>query len=251
MKNNKNMYIYGILAAVLVVLAIFIPFILNRDNASDQPGRGVDGGAIVGERTQDETDTTQGTTPSGSADDTTTVTSPGDGERGQSAFTEPSFDSERPVAPTEARPMHYGDLRPLDPAFGSPDQLAQNFVQEVFTADVSYGGTFGKNYGRLKGDLGTPRLHGTGFPAWYDSHTSEWYKQMDNEGSYVYAFPTSVDGGLMNNDTAVYNVTVDQKVYDGNSMSSKSPFVVEVVMKFIDDKWLVDEMNVIQQPQVY
>lgn len=154
------------------------------------------------------------------------------------------------TAPTTYRGPQQEGPQLTNPEFGPPDVLAQSFVTDGMSLclrpDTSYNKNLKENYSHLI----TDRLKEKGLTWGGEDHSTDWKAYQDSHDcsrltSFASLNSTSVGG----EDTIYYDMTINQRVSKtsmrGGSMDTDvPPFRAHVVMKFIDNKWLVDDVQV-------
>lgn len=236
--NKKTMWTIIISIAVIIAIILAIIFMMNR-NSEDENEDGTTSVPTIDN--SDDPSATGGNSPSsGDADEDNAETSPTD-----------SINPDEPVAPTTGRPgeMHEGHDHasgdPNDPAYGPPDFLAKNAIRQVFTIELTDNASWDRNFQKIVNQgLVTENMKNNGFVKWYGGtgHTSGWEA---NRGNKVMSFVNIGNRQLVSNDTYRVSLDVRQRMMTKKpkGYSNMPSFEVSAIMKYEDDKWLLDSYS--------
>lgn len=155
------------------------------------------------------------------------------------------------TAPTTVRAGDMESPQLNDPAVGEPEFLAQSFFNSALSMCVRPDNSYNKNINDKFDNLVTEDFKKRGLLSWGNGdHSTEWKSYQTAQGcNKLTSFP-SVNGSSVGGPNIMYyDVTVNQRidvetVRGGVISNDITPFRGQVRMKFVDNKWLVDDFQV-------
>ena len=155
------------------------------------------------------------------------------------------------TAPTTYRGEDREGPQLTDPKVGPPDVLAQSFVTDSLSLCLRPDNSYNKNIRENYPHLVTKRLLDRGLSWGDEDHSTDWKAYQDSRNcSKLTSFAQYNSRSIAGEDTIFYNITVNQRVSmtsarGGQMDTDVPPFRGHVIMKFVDDQWLVDDFQVL------
>ena len=134
-----------------------------------------------------------------------------------------------------------------DPSQAPPKMLAREFLFDTFSGCVKTNGSYNKNLRKAVGKRATPEFRKRGLGDWATGreHTLAWDIYSDDTGcNSLTAYPVVRGFSVGSPNTIYYDVRVSQRITKGGKSTNITPFTGKVKMKFINDKWLVDDFQI-------